>query len=103
MAPMALDAHSLKRTSSTAEFDIPASKKLNRGLRYHHHKLTWDFGGLHQSPAPLQDANLAYSMLTRSICLALRAVGFDGAAPLALESFCAEVEECKGNSLVVNL
>ncbi|KAI4158362.1 MAG: hypothetical protein LQ342_007492 [Letrouitia transgressa] len=94
MAPMALDdAHPLKRTSSTAEFDIPPSKKLNRGLKDHHHKLTWDFGGLHQSPAPLQDENLVHSILTRSICLALRAVGFDGAAPLVLESFCAEVEE----------
>ncbi|KAL9608400.1 MAG: hypothetical protein Q9167_006763 [Letrouitia subvulpina] len=91
---MALDdGLSLKRTSSTAEFDIPVSKKLNRGLKHYHHKLAWDFGGLHQSPAPLQDESLAHNMLTRSICLALRAVGFDGAGPLVLESFCAEVEE----------
>jgi hypothetical protein len=33
-------------------------------------------------------------LLVRSIAIALKHVGFDGADPLALEAMCAEVEEC---------
>jgi transcription initiation factor TFIID subunit 8 len=33
-------------------------------------------------------------LLRRSIAIALRHVGFDGADPLALEAMCAEVDEC---------
>jgi transcription initiation factor TFIID subunit 8 len=34
-------------------------------------------------------------LLGRSIAIALKHVGFDGADPLALEAMCAEVEECR--------
>ncbi|KAL8744654.1 MAG: hypothetical protein Q9190_003120 [Brigantiaea leucoxantha] len=94
MAPMAVDdGRSLKRSLSAAEFAFPPAKKLNRG-RSRHHKLTWDFGGLSQPFAPVQDEQIVQSMLTRSICLALDAVGFNASEPLALESFRAQVEEC---------
>ena len=94
MAPMALySSHSLKRTSSIAEFDIPAAKKLNRGsLR--HHKLVWDLQREQRLNTIWQDQEAAQSMLTRSIGLALHAVGFEAADPVAIESFRCDVEEC---------
>ena len=94
MAPMAVySSHPLKRTSSTAEFDIPAAKKLNRGpLR--HHKPLWDLQREQRLNTLWQDQEAAQSMLTRSIGLALHAVGFEAADPVAIESFRCDVEEC---------
>lgn len=42
----------------------------------------------------IQDDEAVQSMLTRSIGLALEAVGFEAAAPEAIESFRLNVEEC---------
>lgn len=95
MAPMAVyNSHPLKRTSSIAQFDGPASKKLNRGP-VRHHKATWDLQREQRyNAAILKDVDVQ-SLLTRSIGLALKAVGFEAAAPDAIESFRGDVEECK--------
>lgn len=95
MAPMALeDTHPIKRTSTDAEFDIPFAKKQNRGsLR--HHKSAWDLQRSSRLAAPGPDGEKPQSLLTRSLALALEVVGFEGAEPMAMESFQAAVEECR--------
>ena len=91
MAPiLPVDAPMLKRSSSTAGFDVPPSKKQLR-----HHSLKWRQGLPDQFEPPLHDAEAVHSLLTRALGLALEAVGFDGAEPVAMESFRALTEECK--------
>ena len=94
MAPMALeDTHSVKRTSTEAEFDVPFAKKQHRGgLR--HHKPGWDLQRPSRLAAPGPDGERIQALLTRSLALALEVVGFEGAEPMAIESFRAAVEEC---------
>ena len=88
------DSHSLKRTSSIAQFDGPAAKKLNRG-RIRHHKASWDLQREQRyNETILKDVDVQ-SMLTRSIGLALEAVGFEAATPDAIDSFRGDVEECR--------
>lgn len=95
MAPMAVHhPPSLKRTSSIAQFDEPAAKKLNRGL-VRHHKASWDPQREFRQATLLLDHQDAQSLLTRSISLALEAVGFEAAAPEAIDSFRGDVEECR--------
>ncbi|MCJ1250711.1 hypothetical protein MMC30_007939 [Trapelia coarctata] len=89
MAPISLDAtHPLKRTATDAGYNEPAPSK-----RRVHHSLRWqqDTAGL--SVATCQDDELTQSLLSRSIVLALEAVGFEQADPVAVDSFEAEVEE----------
>lgn len=86
-------SHPLKRTSSIAQFDEPAAKKLNRGPK-RHHKPSWDVQRELRHNVIIQDEEAIQSMLTRSIGLALEAVGFEAAAPEAIESFRGDVEEC---------
>lgn len=93
MAPMAIDAPSLKRTSTAAELETPIAKKQNLGT-LRHHKPTWDLNRSKKPEPPSQDGKSIQSLLTRSIALALDAVGFEAAEPVAMESFRAEVEEC---------
>lgn len=93
MAPMAINAPSFKRTSTTAEFEFPVAKKQNRGT-WHHHKPTWNLESSRRFNAPCQDDKAIQSLLSRSIGLALDAVGFEAAESIALESFRAQVEEC---------
>lgn len=98
MAPMAVySSHPLKRTSSIAEFDTPAAKKLNRGPLRHHRPL-WDLQREQRLNMLWQDQEAPQSMLTRSIGLALHAVGFEAADPVAIESFRCDVEECMHSS-----
>ena len=77
----------------TADLDAPPAKRQCSGL-VHRHKLKWNL----ESSGPLfwlcQDEEITQSLLTRSISLALEAVGFVAADPVAIESFRAEVEEC---------
>lgn len=102
MAPMAIEnPPSSKRTSSTAEFETSVAKRRNLGL-LQHHKPIWDSNSSRRFDAPCQDGEVLQSLLTRSIGLALDAVGFEAAEPVAMESFRAEVEECMG-SLVLRL
>ena len=87
------DTHPVKRTSTDAQFDIPFAKKQNRGgLR--HHKPVWDLQRSARLAAPGQDEGKIQALLTRSLALALGAVGFAGAEPMAMETFRAAVEEC---------
>jgi hypothetical protein len=82
----------MKRAFLGAEFNPP--RRIKQRQRYaHHHQLQYkqlvdgETGEIHQDDASAQ------SQLSRSILLALRAVGFEGADALALESFRALVEE----------
>ena len=95
MAPMALELNSYpqKRTSSFAQFDDPAAKKVNRG-HIRHHKAVWDLQKEQRQNAFIQDDEAVQTMLTRSISLALEAVGFGAATPQAMDSFRGDVEEC---------
>jgi len=83
----------LKRTSTAAQFNAPASKKLNRGP-IRHRRTSWDLQREQRREAVWQDEVSIQSMLNRSIGLALQAVGFDAAAPEALEAFRNDVETC---------
>lgn len=94
MAPMAIDQPSLKRTSTTADFKTPLAKKQNLG-NLRHHQPTWDLCRLRKLGSPCLEEELVHSLLTRSIALALNAVGFEAAEPLAIESFGAEAQECR--------
>lgn len=101
MAPLPVDdVPPLKRTSSTADFDLPAAKKQQLRPTRHHHKLQWnpDYIARHQTSP--QDEEGARVLLARSIVLALEAVGFESADPVAIESFRAEVEECTAQAIV---
>lgn len=94
MAPMTVSQQQyIKRSASSAGFDLPAAKKLHRRpLR--HHKATYDFQRDIRQGAQWQDEGAVQDLLTRSIGLALEAVGFEATAPEALESFRVHVEEC---------
>ena len=96
MAPMAVyQSLPAKRSASSASFEpvgLPPHKKQNRG-QIRHHQLNWDFQR-EQLKEPWQDVKALQSMVTRSIGLALEAVGFKAAAPDAMEAFRLEVEEC---------
>ena len=101
MAPMAIyeQQHPLKRTSSQALFDDPVPKKIKNGLK--RHKTAFDVQREHRRDAALQDEEAAEALLTRSINLALEAVGFYAAQPTALEGFRLLTEECMRNSSAI--
>lgn len=81
-----------KRPAPYKPFGLPPDKKQNRG-QIRHHQPEWDLQRK-QLKEPWQDEEAIQSMLTRSIGLALEAVGFEAAAPDALEAFRLDVEEC---------
>lgn len=88
------ETHPLKRTSTIAGFDAPAINK--HGLHsLKHHSLHWHQDGADLHSGICQDDEVMQSLLARSILLALEAVGFEHADPVAVESFKAEVEECE--------
>lgn len=91
---MAIDPPSLKRTSTTADLETPVAKKQNL-VNLRHHQPTWDLSRLGKLDLPCLEEDLVHSLLTRSIALALKAVGFEAAEPLAIESFGAEAQECR--------
>ena len=94
MAPMAIcEPYPRKRTASATEFDSPAPKKIQRG-QVRHHNATWDLQRDHRRDGVLQNEETADTLLTRSISLALGAVGFEAVGVGALESFRLIVEEC---------
>ena len=78
-----------------ADLDAPAAKKHCPGLA-HRHKLKWNHERTGPLFSPCQDEEVIQSLLTRSISLALEAVGFGAADPMAIEGFRAKVEECEG-------
>ena len=81
-----------KRSAPSELFDPPPNKKQNCG-QIRHHRPQWDVQR-EQLKEPWQDEETVQSMLTRSIGLALEAVGFTAAAPDAIEAFRLDVEEC---------
>ena len=85
--------HPLKRTSSQALFDTPLAKRQDRGP-VRHHKARWDPQQALRCDALPQEEETAEVLLTRSISLALEAIGFEAVEPQALESFRMEVGEC---------
>lgn len=98
MAPIVIErASPLLRTSTTADLDVPAAKKQCSGL-LRHHNLTWNPEKAKGLYSPCQDGEAIQSLLSRSICLALEAVGFKAADPVAIDSFRAEAEECTNRS-----
>ncbi|MCJ1471437.1 hypothetical protein MMC13_000076 [Lambiella insularis] len=87
MAPIESDeARPLKRTSTTAGFDAPI-------IALKHHSLHWQQKDAGLRSGICQDDEVLQTLLRRSIMLALDAVGFENADPIAIESFQAEVEE----------
>lgn len=95
---MALDdTCSAKRTSTVAELNIPNAKRLKHG-HGHHHIARWNPTASKNLESPVHNQDAMQFLLTRSIGLALDAVGFAGASPIAIESFRAEVEECTQHS-----
>lgn len=93
MAPLPVnDVYSLKRNAITADLDLPAAKRQHlRPAR--HHKLPWAPNEAIRYQSSPQSEESAQLLLTRSIALALEAVGFESADPVAIESFRAETEE----------
>ena len=71
----------------------PASKKVKRShVRYN--KAKYDLQRAQRQEASIQDERRVQDMLTRSISLALEAVGFEAAETEAVESFRLDTEEC---------
>ena len=100
MAPMSFnDVTSLKRNSTTANFDAPAAKKQNRGPLIHH-RLNWLPTEAERHQRAPQDGESMDTLLDRAITLALEAVGFAGADPRAIQAFRLEVEECRHMSVM---
>lgn len=94
MAPMALEnPRPTKRLSSVAGFDDHVISKRRQELAIHH-QITHGIDGACTTNEAALDNNVAESLLTRSISLALDVVGFDASEPLALDSFRVGVEEC---------
>lgn len=87
MAPE--DALHNKRPLTPTEVDLSSKKRVLR-----HHKPTWNLDNSRRYEAPCQNEESIQFLLVRSISLALAAVGFEAAEPLAVESLRAEVEEC---------
>lgn len=93
MAPMAVyQSLPAKRSAPSDLLGLPPRKKQNCG-QIRHHRPNWD-PQRQQLKEPWQDEEAVQSMLTRSIGLALEAVGFEAAAPDAMETFRIDVEEC---------
>ncbi|KAL8897872.1 MAG: hypothetical protein Q9207_006984 [Kuettlingeria erythrocarpa] len=90
---MALEgAGPTKRLSSAAGFDDPVAMKRKRGAS-NHHKFTRITNGACSSNKNASKDEVVEILLTRSISLALDAVGFEASEPLALESFRVGVQE----------
>lgn len=93
MAPMAVyQSIPAKRSATSVLIGLPPHKKRNCG-QIRHHRPKWD-SQREQLKEPWQDEEAVQLMLTRSIGLALEAVGFDAATPDAIEAFRVDVEEC---------
>ncbi|KAL8649541.1 MAG: hypothetical protein Q9226_005537 [Calogaya cf. arnoldii] len=92
MAPMAFDDRPIKRSASMNDFDVPIAKKRKLTVS---HRLIIDKPSndlVSRDVAFTGDAQVEL-LLTRSIALALQALGFEASEPLALESFRLAAEE----------
>ncbi|KAL8668620.1 MAG: hypothetical protein Q9168_006761 [Polycauliona sp. 1 TL-2023] len=92
MAPIALDNGPTKRSVSMNDFDLPITKK--RKLRASHRLVIEASDAISSSQDVTFNGDAQVELLlTRSIALALEAVGFEASEPLALESFRLMAEE----------
>ena len=91
MVPVALEpSPPKKRSYSDAGFDTFYPSKQ----RVKHHQLHWKQPDVKYEDSFCQDEETVQTVLSRSIGLALQAVGFERADPVALESFRLLTEEC---------
>ncbi|KAL8889806.1 MAG: hypothetical protein Q9192_005962 [Flavoplaca navasiana] len=86
MAPMTIDDRATKRSVPMNDFDLPIAKKRKLTVS---HRLIID-----QASCGSESLDVTFNgdaqvelLLTRSIALALEALGFEASEPLALESF----------------
>lgn len=84
---------SLKRPSPP-DFELAPPTKRQDQRKRHHHALRYSHPSHKATTFIPQDETIIQTLLGRSIGLALDAVGFDGADPVAAESFRAQTEEC---------
>ena len=84
----------LKRSASAAGFHDLTSTKMRRTQTHLHKLRRRPVESISQVHA-FQDHTHSQTLLERSIALALEAVGFDAAEPLALQSFRMLAEECE--------
>lgn len=82
---------SLKRASPSDIELTPPTKRQDRRKRHHALRYSQPHKGSASIP---HDDSIIQTLLSRSVSLALDAVGFDGADPVAAESFRAQTEEC---------
>ncbi|KAB8737520.1 hypothetical protein FH972_026479 [Carpinus fangiana] len=93
---------SSKRPADTPSGDIPQAKKARTGATRHHTLKYKQPGALLPLALP-QDGSIIEQELSRSLCVALHAAGFDSVRTDALESFRAHVDSYMTNfSLWVN-
>ena len=71
----------------------PALKKFKQS-RFRYRRSKYDVQRAYRQDVGIQDEKRVQDMLTRSITLALEAVGFAGAEAEAVETFRIETEEC---------
>ena len=83
------DGSPRKRSLPAIDLNVPVARKRSR-VPLRHKKIHWDF----DNQKSFHDGTTPEDLLTRSISLALNAVGFDGAEPLALESMRKTAEQC---------
>jgi hypothetical protein len=77
---------------SPSDADGSSAKQHRTSTVLHHHSVHYK----QYVPSEGQiESEAVQTMMKRSLALALKHVGFDGADPVAMESFCAEVDECK--------
>ncbi|KAI9813657.1 MAG: hypothetical protein M1827_003728 [Pycnora praestabilis] len=79
-----------KRSSSVAEADVA---HLFKRRRIHRHHIQYKQSLNKEAASVLADDIVPQNLLTRALSLALQEVGFEGAEPVALEMFRAQVEE----------
>ncbi|KAL8731057.1 MAG: hypothetical protein Q9166_003708 [cf. Caloplaca sp. 2 TL-2023] len=90
---MALDnSRPTKRPASAVDFDIPNAKRRSLAI-LRQSKITWDLDGLKLPDVQFHGNEEVELLLTRSVGLALEAVGFEASEALALESFRLAIEE----------
>lgn len=90
---MAIDDWEIKRSVPMNDFDLPLAKKRKLTAS---HRLIID-----QASCGSESLDVTFNgnaqvefLLTRSIALALEALGFEASEPLALESFRLVAQEC---------
>lgn len=89
----------LKRPAPPSDTPVPVQPEqppLKKAKRSHfrYRRSKYDLQRAYRQNASIQDENMVQDMLTRSITLALEAVGFKGAEAEAVESFRLDTEEC---------